>query len=211
MITVGFGAMFTGRIIITFIIAGLWWSIADTATILAASDAYLGNEVIPARVLGQALSMWPRILGARILKGFWLMLGYICLFFPVFYVAARYFAVIPAVMIERSSVGDAFRRSSELSKDAKWRILGALALAFILYIIVGATLSAIVGLFPIPTIATALLSAMAYVLVFPLVGIVTTLLYYDLRIRKEGYDLELLAKRLEGEAGVGAPQPGTAL
>ena len=47
--------------------------------------------------------------------------------------------------------------------------------------------------------------ALVTVLVYPMVPIVSTLLYYDLRIRSEGYDLELLSGELDGAPlGAGA-------
>jgi hypothetical protein len=36
------------------------------------------------------------------------------------------------------------------------------------------------------------------VFVYPLVYVVQTVLYYDLRVRQEGFDLELLAGALQG-------------
>ena len=40
--------------------------------------------------------------------------------------------------------------------------------------------------------------------IYPLLAVVSTLLYYDLRIRKEGFDLEIMSREL---GGVPAPLP----
>jgi hypothetical protein len=44
--------------------------------------------------------------------------------------------------------------------------------------------------------------ALVTLLIYPLIACVFTLFYYDLRVRKEGFDLEVLS----GQLGI-APQP----
>ena len=50
------------------------------------------------------------------------------------------------------------------------------------------------------TLATVVLGSLGSVLVYPLVPIVATLMYYDLRVRREGLDLELMADDLAAAA-----------
>jgi hypothetical protein len=62
------------------------------------------------------------------------------------------------------------------------------------------------GIFVLHTLISATIS----VLLAPILSIVTILLYYDIRIRKEGLDLELLANELHAksqQAPAWAPQP----
>ena len=47
-------------------------------------------------------------------------------------------------------------------------------------------------------------NAIFRIFVYPLIAIVQTLLYYDARIRKEGYDLELMAQDLGAPAAQAA-------
>jgi hypothetical protein len=51
-------------------------------------------------------------------------------------------------------------------------------------------------------------SSVLVIFVYPLIGICTALLYYDARIRKEGFDLQVLSSELEGASGA-APYAGT--
>ena len=46
-------------------------------------------------------------------------------------------------------------------------------------------------------IALRLSSALLNILIYPFVYVLTTILYYDLRVRKEGFDLEMLAATLK--------------
>ena len=45
------------------------------------------------------------------------------------------------------------------------------------------------------------------VVLYPFLGITETLLYYDIRIRKEGFDIEYLAGGADAEAGALAARP----
>ena len=54
--------------------------------------------------------------------------------------------------------------------------------------------------------AATLVSYVVGIFIYPLVTVVITLLYYDLRIRKEGFDLENMAKEL----GFASPAPAVA-
>jgi hypothetical protein len=47
-------------------------------------------------------------------------------------------------------------------------------------------------------IISQILTFLAGSLILPLYSIATTLFYYDIRIRREGFDLEFMASRLEG-------------
>lgn len=115
----------------------------------------------------------------------------------------RYFAVIPILMVEGTPVSDTMSRSRFLADGNGARIVfligGTIFLAgtisLILGGIAGALISGVVG-------AVLYLFCIAVVNQFP--AIVLTLLYFDLRIRKEGYDIELLAGSL---APTGAPAP----
>jgi hypothetical protein len=119
-------------------------------------------------------------------------------------VAARYFAVTPAVILENEGILGGFRRSSELSRGRKWHILNTLGLAAIIYwvLVIGVSLAfSLFGAFVLQTVG----SAVATVLVYPVVAITQTLLYYDARIQSEGLDIELMTGALT--AATSAPSP----
>ena len=116
----------------------------------------------------------------------------------------RYANVTPAVMLEGAGVLAALRRSRELARGSARRILGVLALMFA----IGIVLTLIVGeifaaLFGNRTLANAL-GGFILIPLYPVAAAILTLLYYDLRIRREGYDIELMAEGL-GDAPAGPP------
>src|SRR5581483_4007169 len=105
------------------------------------------------------------------------------------------------------SVGEAFGRSSELVNGSWWRVFG-IALVFILIvgIIVSVVVGILVGALVVGSvagvvIATAVAPAIVGILVEPVQYIAMTLLYFDLRIRKEGFDLQTLADTLDTSSG----------
>lgn len=197
---------FSAGVVLGLLMAGIWWAVGTAAIVVAASDAYLGHEVVPARALGVAVRRWWRVLGAALLKGLAIGFGYILLLVGALWMAARYFASLQVVLLEDRPVVSSFNRSVALADNAKWRILGALAIAYLVYVIISTTLSSIVALFPAPLLVTAVLRGATYIFVSPLVGIVSTLLYYDMRVRKEALDLEIMASELDAGA-VPAPAP----
>ncbi len=111
------------------------------------------------------------------------------------------------IVLENLNAGTALRRSWNLVGGQFWRVLFTLAILvlFVYLVTIGPvylTQFAVLALIPtsfawmtvISTISQSVISA----LVTPVEFAVLTLLYYDLRIRKEGYDLELQAVQLEG-------------
>jgi hypothetical protein len=109
-----------------------------------------------------------------------------------------------AVIVENAGAWQSLVRSWQLTQGFFWRILGyVLLIALIIYFLValpGGVVSftgTMIGLdqrvlFVINTCANAVLSVIAT----PFTMITYTLLYFDLRVRKEGFDLEYQANAL---------------
>jgi hypothetical protein len=107
-----------------------------------------------------------------------------------------------AIVLEKLGGLDGIRRSWRLSTGAGWRILGIVLLLGLIQGIAGQVIvlpldAAIAAANP----ATQLLisqigSAVTGVFIAPITLVTLTLLYYDLRIRREGFDIEMLAASL---------------
>ena len=140
------------------------------------------------------------------------------------YFATRWAFCIQAVMVEETSATKAFRRSSELVKGAWWRVFGIMFAILLIYLIIDLILIASATLiFALLGIAREvdlleiirrtiwgphgyiegilhLLHAIQTAidaLTMPITAIGYTLLYYDLRIRKEGFDIEMMLAKEE--------------
>jgi hypothetical protein len=110
----------------------------------------------------------------------------------------------PAIVMERVGPVAALKRSWELVGGRWWRVFGTVLLAQIITGIV-AQIAAFPfslpgqlfgGLFAV--VFLALGTTLSAIVTTPLVANAQTLLYYDGRIRSEGYDLELLARDVGG-------------
>jgi hypothetical protein len=165
------------------------------------SRVYLGDGADVPAAVRQALPRIPSLLVAMILLAMLYGIGALAFFVGFFYVAARYFAVVPVVVLEGASPARAFGRSSELAKGRKWHILGALVLVYGLYLLVSVGLTGVFALGG--NVALVLLaSTLLTIVAFPIVGLATMVLYYDARIRAEGFDLERMTQGLGGATPV---------
>ncbi len=114
------------------------------------------------------------------------------------------FAFVPQVLVlERTRVFQAFRRSWTLVYGSSWRVLGYLLLLSLIVAITGGILSAVAGV-ALASIGgregaalAGAIGAIAGILTEPIRAGGLTLLYYDLRIRKEGFDLERMVSTME--------------
>lgn len=171
-----------------------WSRLFTAAIVVAASDAYLTGDLDPGRAIRAAFSRWLPNLLIGILLGIAMGFGALVFFVGAIYVYLRYFAAIPALMLENTSAVDAFHRSRDLSEGFKWRILGTIFLSWIILWVVILTLQAVLALVPMVPVARILVNAVVQLFVAPLVPIVLVVLYYDQRIRKDGFDLEVMAR-----------------
>ena len=130
----------------------------------------------------------------------------IFLIIPALYPLSRFFAARQAVVLEKAGIGTALSRSSTLSAGVKWHILNTLLLAGLLTFAVMFGTTLVTQLIPSRVVMRTLLTIVT-VCVKPFFSIAETLLYYDVRIRKEAFDIEYLAG---GEAALTA-SPNAAL
>lgn len=178
------------------------------------SDVYLDRPTGLGMVVRAVLPLVPRLIGATILFGLVMMLGFVPVivgavlsngllifvgvvlsFWWVFYALARFFAVFQSIVLEDRGALGAFSRSSVLSHDRKGHIL----LTLLLVLVIFGMLSFAVGLVGqlVGTVASSVVLQSLYTIVaYPLIGITQMILYYDTRIRAEGFDIEVMTGAL---------------
>lgn len=174
----------------------IWYSVVNAALIVAASDSYLGRDVDVGRALREVLPrFWP-VLVSAMAKWLAVMFGTMLLIVPGFYFYAKYFAVPATVVIEKLGAMAGLRRAGELSKGEKGKILKTMLLAFAIIIVFSFVTGVLAAVFPSNPMLVEAASIVVTILIYPLVALTETLLYYDLRMRREGYDIELMAQEL---------------
>lgn len=180
----------------------LWYPIMEGSLMVAASERYLGREIGPGEAIGRAARRYGGLLGGWFLK--WIVIGFwlVFLIIPGIYFFARYFAVAPAVLFEKRGPWAALGRSAEMAKGEKGKILKSLGLTYAIFLVITVTVALMFA--PeqgdAPSFAMQLLSAIVTIVAFPLLTTIQALLYYDVRIRQEGFDIEVMAADLRGAA-----------
>ena len=192
MMATGFGAM-------------IWYSLIDAVMISAVSDAYLGRPLDVGASFRLAMSRFVHVFISAFVKAIAVLFGLMLFLVPGIYFLGKYFAVPATVVIEGRGAGDGLSRSSALSDGLKGHVLKTLLLVWGIYVALSFAAGLIGGVAAFvsdsPTLVivlTQVFNAAFTILLYPLIPIVQTLLYYDARIRKEGYDLELMAEGLGG-------------
>lgn len=122
-------------------------------------------------------------------------------------------AVTPAALVtERLGPFAAMGRSYQLVRGRFWPVLGAIVLAYLLYMIANQIIGVITGVTTvlgslngeqISFLPSVIGSALVSIVAAPFLAAMITVIYFDLRVRKEGYDLELMAqdlRQIEGDA-----------
>lgn len=181
-----------GRIFFFLVVTWLWQAIMEGAIQFAAAEAYLGNDVGVDGAVRHAAARTPPLLNAVFVKWMAIWFGLIFFIVPGVLLFARYFAIPATVVIENMNGRDALARSRRLAEGQRGRILATLGLGWLLYAAVWVgvylLLAALAG-----AVAAQVVTVIVLMFVYPLLGILGVVLYFDVRIRKEGYDIELLA------------------
>ena len=203
-----------GTVFLTFILTG----IAQSATIWAVSELYLGRETSVGTAYSSSMKRVVMVLLAIFFVWLASFVGLMFLIIPGVYIACRLAITIPAVVVERDSVFEAMERSWQL-------VEGSVGQMFLLLLLVWVIQSAVGGLLQLPVFFFVFTAAVAkqqvsvgvtaysyvaefvaQVLAGPVGTISASLMYYNLRVQKEGFDIQHLLSSLGGTAPATQPQ-----
>ena len=174
------------------------------AVTYAACESALGHPVTAGGVFMAVLRRYFHLLG------YWLLIGLMIVFFcplPLWiWIWVGWVVVMPVIFIENVGLGTAMGRSWRLVQGRWWRTFLIVFLMFIVVYVVRIALSAFVTLaqallqIVLPSILILGISEATTVivasLVNPVIQIAIVLIYFDLRVRREGLDLFQLAQRV---------------
>jgi len=117
------------------------------------------------------------------------------------FVLCGYAVTTPVVVLENlGGAFDAFGRSWDLTRGFKRKIFGIAVVAFLMIYLPILVIGGLGGYFRLtaPAMGQAIevLSAALPIIVYPLFSCIVTLIYYDLRVRREAFDLQVLGQQL---------------
>jgi hypothetical protein len=207
------GAAVAGTIVSGLINNLILPAFATAACLRVLTEGYLGRSTTWQESLLFGLRRLWLVIAATILMTLAVIAGFIALVLPGFWLFVCFAVAIPALLFEELGPAQALGRSFRLVQGRWWATFAALFVMLVLLLVivivvtgtvVGAVLSnsdnEVLG-----AILTAIAAILVTALVYPLQAAVVTLIYFDLRVRKEGFDLQLLTERMGAEP---APQAG---
>jgi len=197
-----------GGFVLYFLFLCVAGAVFYTAMTVASGDAYLGRPVVVSEALQRAVPKAMTMFVAYIVSVFLIMVGTLGLIVGGIIVALMLFAVQCVIVFEDANVGTALSRSAALSKGLKGHIFLTFLLAGVIITVINFIILFISSLaVTISPYLRLIVQALLQIVIVPIYPLVVTLLYYDARIRKEGYDIELMAQQVGGAGAASKPQP----
>jgi hypothetical protein len=210
----------------------LWMAVVDGAMTLAAGDAYHGRDVSAASALRGAMAKGGTLVLSNILRILTIMGGalvggvviaivsstsgglaallMVVLGVCMLLLFARLFATTNAVLFENRGASESLSRSFALSKDSAWRIFGVILLSYLVLVVaqiaIGISVQVVFNTIMRSPVIASMIGNVIGALLYPFLSIALMVLYFDQRIRKEGYDLDVMSS---GIPTTPAPPPAT--
>lgn len=202
-----------GAAFLTVIVAAA----SQAATVVAVSQVHLDRPASVMDSFSRVKGEIAGVIGLSILVGFLVGLGFIFLIVPGVLLMLMWSLAVPVKILENKGVTDAMSRSSELTKGDRGRIFIIWLLFFVLSFAVswllqwpillaaGITIRGTQGMASGWQVASLVATFVSQCLVGPLATIAFSLVYYDERVRKEAFDLQLMMMTLDAQALPGSP------
>lgn len=202
----------------TIFLSMIFSAIAQAATVVAVSQVHLDQPASVfdsfSRIKGHIIG----VIGLSILITVAAGTALIAFIVPGVFLFLMWSLAVPAKVLENKGVFDSMSRSMDLSKGSRGRI-------FVIWILFAVLSIGISWLVQWPIIAAAGVSSrgammratamwqvisqtagfVSQCLVGPLVTIALSLVYYDQRVRKEAFDLQLMMSTLDATSTPGSP------
>lgn len=158
-------------------------------------ESFLGNEISYTEAFKKTLKKIIPLILLQILSVLSTVIGIFLLVIPGVIVICATACSVPAMMLENLSPTKAFDRSWKLSKNSRMRIFGYFCIFTCITLLVQGV-ARLLGNLPIDPIYKLGFSAITTAASSGIWPAITTLLFLDLRIRKEAMDLDMEASTL---------------
>jgi hypothetical protein len=195
---------YIGGLAISTVLQMLAVLLASAACFRAIAQAYLGEQADWRSSLSYALRHGRSLLWLSLLYFLSLMSGFVLFVVPGIWLYVALAFGTPALLVEGLRGRGALARSMQLVRGRWWRTCGVLLVGFVLSGIITAVVQ---GVFYLGILAdadndvlvvglTAIAGTVGLAIGTPFQAALTTVIYFDLRVRKEAFDLELLATQI---------------
>ena len=188
--------------------------IALAACTRVVAGAYFGEEADWVGSLRYAARRLHSLLWVGFLTLLMVGLGFLACLIPGIWLAIAYSVAVPVLLIEGTKGIGALGRSFRLVRGRWWPTFGVLLLGQLLITIVQTMVSLpVLGILiaggddpnaVVFVVGSTITGTISTILTTPFLVAVLVVVYIDLRVRKEGLDLQLMAQHV----GAAPPQPG---
>ena len=211
-----------GGLLGAFPILCLLYAIPVGALSAAAGSLYVGDPATVRSAYRAVMRRLPSLLVTSLIVGLSLSLGFALCFVCVIVPAVRFLFAADVFTLEGKTLIGSLRRSSQLVAGDAARVFGILVLLILIYGVLAVGIEVPLayafdlllrntpsgqGLLGTGVLLQSgnirgqvidqLSSGLAHVLILPFLVSIVTVLYFDLRVRKEAFDIELLARDLQ--------------
>jgi hypothetical protein len=196
--------------VVTLLISMLVTAASQAVTIVAVSDVQMGKAPSIAAAFAGMKDCLAKIILVTVVVSIGIVFGLLFCIVPGILLALAWSLAVPAAVVEKLGPLDAIPRSCALTKGSRGSI-------FVIMLLVGVITIIVTVCFAIPVLFAAgfsqmlnpkglstgmnalrvILNFLGSTLVTPISAIATSLIYYNQRTRKEGFDLQLMMSSME--------------
>lgn len=188
---------------------------AFTVVLAFFARRYVGESPAMKDSAREALSRILPFIGLAIVYWIMVIAGFFLLVVPGIILAVTFGLAFPAFWAEGASIGNALTRGRMLSTGRRWNLFGLILATALLVVVFYAVIAFVIlatffsGSRMLVIVGNSVTNLAAVSIVAPLIPTMMTVAYYDLRVRKEGFDVELAARYLDEPPPPPPPSPYT--
>ena len=203
-------------VLVALLLLLLATTLASAACFKAVADAYLGEQSTWRQSLGYAARRFRSVIWVSVLGWLLVLLGTVLCILPGVYLYTCFIVAVPVLLTENVRGRKALGRARALVRGRWWKVFVIVLLGTLLTSIVSAGLSGL-GNVVIASghdvntvsgfVASFVTTTIASTLTIPFTAAFVTVIYFDLRVRKEAFDLQLLARQIGVDPPAGEHVP----
>jgi len=192
-----------GNLVLIFLMV-LGQTLCSGALTRSVAESYLGNDMSVGQAYRHVLPKFLTLILASILVSLCVGVGFLMLVVPGVIFSLWFALTTPAIIMEDLGATRGMSRSRALVKGNLGKVFVVGLLVFLLMMAITLPFGTVGALLPLvtPNKQTALLigqlfETLGQLISTPVGAITSILLYYDLRIRKEGFDLQMMIENMD--------------
>jgi hypothetical protein len=193
-----------GAIVATSLLSALATAFVTAATTRIVADAYVGHLATPREAARETGRRLLPIIGVTLIVTVATTAGLLLCLVPGLWLQAAWCIAVPVLILEGTGVFKALGRSFQLTKVRFWLAFGVFWLSQLLVLTLSAGLAALLafviranGSPSADVIAQSVGNAVASIVTIPFAATAIVALYFDLRIRAEAFDVQMMILRLD--------------